>query len=305
MEVKHFEEEKSFNYNNKQSINEKKIYFHLYKLQILVLSIFFFTLLNLIILFRNNYYKDDLNKNKIQKFITDKKEKLLQNKNANYVTKDLMPTLLSNEINRIYLKNINKKRTFENRFPLPKELDCKSHMTKNEIVGFLSFFTKNTIFFETGSGCSSIYAKYYAKKSYAVEGSKYWYEIGIKNGLKDNLIFHDLKPDNHHYCYPGKLSTLDDWKKYFQAYDSSYNADVILIDGRFKVATAMDIFDKIKEDTIVLIHEFQERPIYFILEKYYQYVYHWDRLTAFIKKNGINSIPIDIQKQYWNKESAF
>ena len=114
-----------------------------------------------------------------------------------------------------------------------------------------------------------------------------------------------LHLDNHHYCYPGKLSTLDDWKKYFQAYDSSYNADVILIDGRFKVATAMDIFDKIKEDTIVLIHEFQERPIYFILEKYYQYVYHWDRLTAFIKKNGINSIPIDIQKQYWNKESAF
>ena len=136
MEVKHFEEEKSFNYNNKQSINEKKIYFHLYKLQILVLSIFFFTLLNLIILFRNNYYKDDLNKNKIQKFITDKKEKLLQNKNANYVTKDLMPALLSNEINRIYLKNINKKRTFENRFPLPKELDCKSHMTKNEIQYF-------------------------------------------------------------------------------------------------------------------------------------------------------------------------
>jgi len=41
------------------------------------------------------------------------------------------------------------------------------------------------------------------------------YEIGIKNGLKDNLIFHDLKPDNHHYSYPGKLSTLDDWKKYF------------------------------------------------------------------------------------------
>ena len=133
MEVKHFEEEKSFNYNNKQRINEKKIYFLLYKLQILVLSIFFLTLLNLIILFRNNSYKDDLNKNKIQKFIIDKKETLLQNKNANYVTKDLMPALLSNEINRIYLKNINRKRTFENRFPLPKELDCKSHMTKNEI----------------------------------------------------------------------------------------------------------------------------------------------------------------------------
>ena len=89
---------------------------------------------------------------------------------------------------------------------------------------------------------------------------------------------------------------MEDWKKYFQAYDSAYNADVILIDGRFKVATAMDIFEKIKNDTIVLIHEYQERPIYHILENFYQYVYHWDRLTAFIKKKEINSIPINIQK---------
>ena len=221
------------------------------------------------------------------------------NKINNYVTKNLMPPLLTNEIKRIYLKEINKKRTFENRFPLPKEIDCKSHL-----IGLLSFFTKNTIYFETGSGCSSILAKYYTKKFYAVEGCRYWYEQGIKNGLEENLIFHDLKPDNNIWSYPGKRSTLDDWKKYFQSYDSSYNADVILIDGRFKVATAMDIFDKIKDDTIVLIHEFQARPKYYIIENYYQYVYHWDRLTAFIKKKEIKSIPIEIQKKYWNKEFA-
>ena len=215
-----------------------------------------------------------------------------------------MPDYLSYEINRLYLKEINLKRTFEKRFPLPREIDCKSHMTKNELVGFLSFLTKNTTFFETGSGCSSIIAKFYTKKSYAVEGCRFWYEQGIKNGLKENLIFHDLKPDNNIWSMPGKNSTLDDWKKYFQSYDSSYNADVILIDGRFKVATAMDMFGKIKDDTIILIHEFQQRPIYYIVENYYQYIYHWDRLTAFIKKKGINSIPIEIQQKYWNKDSA-
>ena len=134
-----------------------------------------------------------------------------------------------------------------------------------------------------------------------MEGCKVWYERGIKNGLKENLIFHDLKPDNPSWSYPGKKSNINDWKPYFQAYNSSYEADVIFIDGRFKVATAMDIFDKIKDDTIILIHEFQERPIYFILEKYYQYIYHWDRLTAFVKKKGVKSIPIAIQKKYWNK----
>ena len=83
----------------------------------------------------------------------------------------------------------------------------------------------------------SIIAKYQAKKSYAVEGCKQWYEKGVKNGLKDNLIFRDLKPDNPTWSYPGNASTIKDWKNYFQAYDKSYNADVILIDGRFKVAT--------------------------------------------------------------------
>ena len=33
----------------------------------------------------------------------------------------------------------------------------------------------------------------------------------------------------------GKNSNINDWKNYFQAYNKSYNADVILIDGRFRV----------------------------------------------------------------------
>ena len=227
MEIKTLKEEKSFNYNITKSINEKYLYSHLYKLQILIISLLFLTIINMIILVRFNIVKNRLDKTQIKQIIKEK-EKPIHNKINNYVTKDLMPDYLSYEINRLYLKEINIKRTFEKRFPLPKEIHCKSHMTKNELVGFLSFLTKNITFFETGSGCSSIHAKYYAKKSYAVEGCKFWYEEGIKNGLKENLIFHDLKPDNHIWSMPGKSSTLDDWKKYFQSYDSSYNADVIL-----------------------------------------------------------------------------
>ena len=205
------------------------------------------------------------------------------------------------ESERPYMEEINKKRTFENRFPLSKEINCKPHFTEVELIAFLSFLTKNTTYFETGSGCSSLIAKYYAKKSFAVEGCKEWYDQGVKNGLKENLIFHDLKPDNPIWSFPGKNSNLNDWKKYFQSYDRSYNADVILIDGRFKIATAMDIFDKIRDDTIVFIHEYQDRPSYFILENYYNYVYHWGTLTAFVKRKNIKSIPLEIQKKYWNK----
>ena len=168
------------------------------------------------------------------------------------------------------------------------------------ILGFLSLLTESTIYFETGSGCSSVIAKYYSKKSYAVEGCRQFYELGLKNGLKNVLLFKDLKPDNPIWSFPGKSSNLNDWKNYFQAYKVEYNADVILIDGRFKIATAMDVFNKIRNDTIILLHEYNFRPQYFVIENYYKYIYHWGSLYAFIKNPEIESIPLEIQKQYWN-----
>ena len=206
---------------------------------------------------------------------------------------------LKNEAEMPHLKEVNKKRIFEKRIPLPKEIKCKPHFKNEELTAFLSFLTKDTIYFETGSGCSSIIAKYYAKKTYAVEGCIKYYKIDIKNGLKDVIIFKDLKPDDYTWSYPGKKSKLDDWKNYFQSYKREYNADVILIDGRFKIATAMDIFDKIRDDTVILLHEYFERPSYFILEEYYDYVYHWGRLHCFVKKKNIKQIPLEIQKKYW------
>jgi len=246
----------------------------------------------------------------ISKFSLPKSQYIDKRKNINFSESVYNTSIITNlslrlqhqfmkEKYRPYLKEINKKRTFEIRLPLTKDINCKPHFSERELIAFLSFLTKNTTFFETGSGCSSLIAKYYTKKSYAVEGCKEWYEKGIKNGLKENLIFHDLKPDNPIWSYPGNNSDINDWKKYFQSYDESYNADIILLDGRFKVATALDIFEKIKEGTIVLIHEYQNRQSYFILENYYNYVYHWGTLVAFMKKKNIKSIPLQIKKKYW------
>ena len=236
---------------------------------------------------RNNNLKQELEK--IKMLIVKNKKSLRS-----------LQQQLQYEASMPHLKEMIKKRTFEVRLPLPKEIKCRPHLINEELTAFLSLLTKDTIYFETGSGCSSIIAKYYAKKTYAVEGCKKYYEIGVKNGLKDVLLFNDLKPDNPSWSFPGKKSNLNDWKKYFQAYKKEYNADVILIDGRFKVATAMNIFDKIRDDTIILLHEYFDRPSYFILEKYYDYVYHWGSLFCFVKKKNIKEIPLEIQEKYWS-----
>ena len=330
MKNKYFDESKAFNdSNNNYQYKEIKGELKNLKKKYFTLTIFFVLLIiiNFIFLISNFFRKNPSNKNLVQ---TINKENIIETSKANnepnnefnqiIPEKDRKITIntilrnvnnndylnsirfiLSKEKDRPYLEIINKKRTFENRLPLTSEITCTPHFTDYELGAVLSFLTRDTVYFETGSGCSSIIAKYYAKKSYAVEGCKVWYEKGIENGLKDNLIFKDLKPDNSDWSYPGRTSTLEDWKNYFQAYDKSYKADVILIDGRFKIATAMDIYDKIEDDTIVFIHEYPDRPSYFVLENYYQFVYIWDRLAAFVKKKDVKSIPLEVQKKYWNQ----
>lgn len=211
--------------------------------------------------------------------------------------------LLEKESENKNLTEINRKRTFEKRYPLPKEINCLPHLKDGglkDLMAFTSFLTKDTIFFEFASGCSSIIANYYTKKSYAVEGNKKWYDIGIRNGLRHNLIFKDLKCDGSGpmLSWPGKQSTIEDWKNFIQAYKEEYYADVILIDGRFRVACALDIFEKIRNDTVVLLHECQRKQ-YSEIENYYDKIYKWENLCLFQKKKDIKTVPLNIQKKHW------
>ena len=245
-----------------------------------------------------NDHKNKIDIKNLNKFLINvKKEKIYYK-----ISNKLQESLLKYESQMPHLKELNKKRTFNNLLPLPESIKCNPHFfSTEELLAFMSFLTEDTIYFETGTGCSSIIAKYYAKKTYSIEGSKFWYEKGIKNGLNNSLIFKDLKTDNNQWSVPGSRSNLDDWKNYFQSYQKHYNADVLFIDGRFKIATAMDVFNKINDDTVILIHEYKSRPIYFILEEYYNYIYHWNTIYAFMKKKEIKEIPLEIQEKYWKE----
>ena len=295
--------------NNLYLMKNKKQYLKDNRIIIIILLINTFILFfSLIIIFINKIKTNDILeiKNQINNLALDNSEKRnnvdkIQIKHYSKTSTKKLKQLLMNEEKMPHLKDLNKKRTFDVNLPLPKEITCIHHFfSDDELMAFMSFLTKDTIFFETGSGCSSVIAKYFAKKTYSIEGCKKWYDKGVKNGLSDGLIFKNLKPDKSKWSYPGKKSTLDDWKNYFQSYKKEYNADVIFIDGRFKTATAMDIFNKINNDTVILIHEYNSRPIYYILEEYYDYKYHWNTLYALMKKKDVKEIPLEIQKKYWD-----
>lgn len=228
------------------------------------------------------------------------------NKNKNNIPQEVIDAnhfLLKKELENKNLSEINKKRTFEKRYPLPEEINCSEHLKDGgllDMMAFTSFLTKETTFFEFASGCSSIIAKYYTKKSYAVEGNQKWYDIGVANGLRNNLLFKDLKCDGSGpmLSWPGKKSTIADWKNFIQAYKEEYDADVILIDGRFRVACALDIFAKIRNDTVILLHECGRKQ-YDEIGNYYDKIYTWRNLCLFQKKKNVKEVPMVVQEKYW------
>ncbi len=103
----------------------------------------------------------------------------------------------------------------------------------------------NKVYYEFGSGGSINLASYYKIKAYSVKINTKWHKKLKDSGIVVNYITIDLKVSSA--GYPGKDTNVNDCEKYIQAYKSEYNANIILIDGRFRVACAFDIFPKIKE----------------------------------------------------------
>ena len=118
------------------------------------------------------------------------------------------------------------------------------------------------------------------------------------SNIKANYITVDLQSNK--LGYPGKNTNIQDWKKYIQSYKKEYNADIILIDGKFRVACGLDIFSKIREESIILIHDYTYRKDYHILEIYYLKLETWGSLASFIKRPKAK-IPKNIYEKYLNQ----
>lgn len=182
------------------------------------------------------------------------------------------------------------------KWPLPKEIIFKPKMTSKEIKAFSYFMKAENVYFEFGSGGSTNIASYYKVKTFSVESDTKWHQKLKINKIHANYITVDLKAN--YYGHPGKQTNIDNWKKYIQSYKKEYNADIILIDGRFRVACGLDIFNKIRNDTIILIHDYINRKNYHILENYYIKLEIWDTLVSFIKRPDVSFIPPEIYNKY-------
>ena len=170
----------------------------------------------------------------------------------------------------------------------------KVYMRDDEIKLFQKYLKKSKKLLEYGSGGSTLYASDYVDQIISVETDNSWIQK-IKAYNKTNIKFihvdinciwwkyvswadPQLKPDEN-------MKNL--WKNYSNIQIDDDDIDLVLIDGRFRVATLLNLYDKIKSDTNILIHDYS-RIGYHILEMFYEKIERVDTLQVFKKRENID-----------------
>jgi hypothetical protein len=182
-------------------------------------------------------------------------------------------------------------------------------LKKNDKKLFYDYLDKAKIYFEYGSGGSTYQANSRSniQKIYSVESDKEWHNK-LKNIIKTNkvqYIYNEMNTLPNSWGYPGdncsdleKINYSDQIKKLSK--EEQNNIDLVLIDGRFRVACCLKLFDIVNNDCVIIFDDFFPRKNYNIVLNYYNIIDKTidNNMVILKKKKGINLIPKELIKQY-------
>jgi hypothetical protein len=142
-------------------------------------------------------------------------------------------------------------------------------MSADEFTLFSSFVRVSERYFEFGTG-GSTFAASLLRKSWiiSIDSSQQWLDrVASKcaaNNTKPELIFKDIGPVGD-WGNPIDPSTRSRWPEYHGSVwncPRSMNADLYLVDGRFRVACFAQIVLHCRPDAIIGFHDFASRRHY-------------------------------------------
>lgn len=119
-------------------------------------------------------------------------------------------------------------------------------------------------YFEFGCGVSThwVLKNTYAKIT-CVDSSQEWL-----NTIPDNKRLTKVHIDIgllKNWGTPINNSMKHNWHNYYQSFDE--NADVVLIDGRFRVVCFLNVLNKSRKGTVIIFDDYVNRDYYHIVEK--------------------------------------
>jgi 16S rRNA G966 N2-methylase RsmD len=183
------------------------------------------------------------------------------------------------------------------------------YLAINDKKMFYKYLDNCKIYFEYGSGGSTYQAsiRNNIKKIYSVESDKKWFKIVEKNIKSKNLtyFYNEMNVLPNNWGQPGPNSTHIQHKNYSNFIkklnkEEQKNIDLILIDGRFRVACCLKCFDIINNNCLIVFDDFLNRQHYHIVLNYYDIVNKTidERMVILKKKKTIKTIPKELILEY-------
>ncbi len=184
------------------------------------------------------------------------------------------------------------------------------HFKPNDKVMFYKYLNKATMYFEFGSGGSTYQASIRdnIEHVYSVESDKYWSDklkqTLAKHNHKVTYLFNDMGTTADTWGAPGKTATKDQLRKYSDQIvmldpEISNKLDLILIDGRFRVACCLKCFNVINDNCVIAFDDFLKRPYYNVVLDYYDIIESSnDKHMVILKKKRNVTINSELIKKY-------
>lgn len=183
---------------------------------------------------------------------------------------------------------------------------------KNDKLMFYKYLDKSSVYFEYGSGGSTYQAsiRNNITKIFSVESDMEWHnklKKMIENKSHINFIYNEMNTKPNTWGHPGVNSTKEQWINYSDQITlldkkTQNEIDLIMIDGRFRVACCLKSFNVINDDCLIAFDDFLNRPHYHIVLQYFDIIDKTQDNTMVIlkKKNSIKDIqiPDEIIKKY-------
>jgi len=137
---------------------------------------------------------------------------------------------------------------------------------------FYKYLDNATHYMEFGSGGSTYQASKRAniKSITTVESDYEWIQKLKSNIVHSSITYHyiNLKAISNSWGYPGKDCSTEDMKKYSNV-KVPMGTDFILIDGRFRVACCLKLYEQINDACVIAFDDFLDRRYYHIVLDYY------------------------------------
>ena len=113
----------------------------------------------------------------------------------------------------------------------------------------------------------------------------------VQQAITDGrLQFHIIDVgETKEWGYPKDESKMHLWPNYsLSVFSEPSDHDLVLIDGRFRVACALSCLLNTPDNSTIMIHDFWNRTKFYFLLKFFNVEYEVDKLGVFTKKKGLD-----------------